>query len=433
MGSGNPVGVHGLALHLPGDRVDLASWCRWTGSDPGKVLGTVGTSFRMPRSHRDVYGMARESALSLAERGLLRPDRVGLLVLATESSLDNAAGPSLILESLEKGLRDLGLPPLSDRCEALEIKQACLAGVLGLAAAVRFLALEEPGRQALVVASDIALYAEGSTGEPTQGAGAVAMVLQADPGLLEIDPGSLAATVRWRPGDFRKPLLPPGHPFGVPSFDGPWSAACYLDETLRVVSALVDRLGSSLAGLLEDSALVLAHRPYRKMPRDALALWCLQAFPDVRGAVAERLGMAPEEVRATLLRGPPAAGDPWDEARRILRAARDHSGLQERLARWMDPGEIAMSQCGNLYAAALPAWIGAALEDCAARGESLAGRPILLVGYGSGNGAMALSARVASGWRETLSRCVVSAALAGATDLDRDGYRERHRRLCEGE
>jgi len=27
----------------------------------------------------------------------------------------------------------------------------------------------------------------------------------------------------------------------------------------------------------------------------------------------------------------------------------------------------------------------------------------------------------------------VSAALAGATDLDRDGYRERHRRLCEGE
>lgn len=427
-----PVGVHGIALNLPRDRVDLASWCRWTGSDPGKVLGTVGTSFRVPRSHHDVYRMAREAVWSLAETGLLQPDRVGLLVLATESSLDNAAGPTLLLESLNRGLRDRGLAPLSDRCEASEVKQACLAGMLGLAAAVRFLALEAPGRQALVVTSDIAIYARGSTGEPTQGAGAVAIVLQADPGLLEIDPGDWAATTRFRPGDFRKPLVP-GHPFGVPTFDGPWSTACYLDETLRAVSALGDRLGTSLGGLLEASSLVLAHRPYRKMPRDAGALWCLAAFSEDRRGVAGRMGIGAEELRDLLFRGPPAEGDPWDEVRRVIRVAREDPGVRSRLACWMDPGEEMMSHCGNLYAAALPAWVGASLEAAAVEGRDLAGKPLLLVGYGSGNGALALRARGASRWRETLSRCVVSSSLAGATDLSHDDYRERHRRLCAGE
>jgi len=427
-----PVGVHGLALSLPEDRVSLEAWCGWTGSDPGKVLGTVGTSFRLPRSHRDVYSMARKAVRSLAAQGLLQPDRVGLLALATESSLDNAVGPVLLLDSLDRDLRDLGLPPFSDRCEAFEVKQACLAGVLGLVAAVRFLMLEEPGRQALVVASDIALYAEGSSGEPTQGAGAVAMVLQSNPGLIEIDPGAWAATARLREGDFRKPLVP-GHPFGVPSFDGPWSTACYLDETLRAVSALAERLGTPLSGLLEESSLILAHRPYRKMPRDALTLWCLAAFPEEREAVAERMGLSAAELQAALLQGPARSRDPWDEARQALRVVRGQEVLGRRLGRWMDSGESAMSHCGNLYAAALPAWIGAALEEAAGRGLPLQGRPLLLVGYGSGNGALALRVRVAARWRETLERCVVSGALEGEADLSQEGYRERHRRLRAGE
>ena len=42
------------------------------------------------------------------------------------------------------------------------------------------------GRQAIVVSADIAEYALGSTGEPTQGAGAVAMLVESEAKLLEV-------------------------------------------------------------------------------------------------------------------------------------------------------------------------------------------------------------------------------------------------------
>ena len=43
-------------------------------------------------------------------------------------------------------------------------------------------------RFAIVVSADIAEYELGSSGEPTQGAGAVAMLVGQQPTLLEIDP-----------------------------------------------------------------------------------------------------------------------------------------------------------------------------------------------------------------------------------------------------
>ena len=74
---------------------------------------------------------------------------------------------------------DLALDrPLSRSCEVPELKHACLGGVYALKGALRFAALDGKGRKAIVVTADIAEYARGSTGEPTQGAGAVALLVE---------------------------------------------------------------------------------------------------------------------------------------------------------------------------------------------------------------------------------------------------------------
>ena len=59
-----------------------------------------------------------------------------------------------------------------------EFKHACLGGIYALRGALRFLQSDGSDGVAIVVCTDKALYGRGTTGEPTQGAGAVAMLLE---------------------------------------------------------------------------------------------------------------------------------------------------------------------------------------------------------------------------------------------------------------
>ena len=108
---------------------------------------------------------------------------------------------------VDRKLKQEGLPPLDNNCETYELKQACLAGVYGLKQALRWAMLAPTDRFAIVVSADIAEYELGSSGEPTQGAGAVAMLVGQHPTLLEIDPRFSGSASVDRETDFRKPPL----------------------------------------------------------------------------------------------------------------------------------------------------------------------------------------------------------------------------------
>jgi polyketide biosynthesis 3-hydroxy-3-methylglutaryl-CoA synthase-like enzyme PksG len=110
-------------------------------------------------------------------------NRIELLVTATESGLDFG-------KSLSTYLHDyLGL---SRSCRLFEIKHACYAGTAAFQTAINFVvAQSSPGAKILVVATDIAKAAiKGSYVEPSQGAGAVALLVSDRPDILEIDFGA---------------------------------------------------------------------------------------------------------------------------------------------------------------------------------------------------------------------------------------------------
>jgi len=109
--------------------------------------------------------------------------RIELLVTATESGLDFG-------KSLSTYLHDyLGL---SRSCRLFEVKHACYAGTAAFQTAVNFVAAQSsPGAKILIVATDIAKAAiKGSYVEPSQGAGAVALLVSDRPDILEIDFGA---------------------------------------------------------------------------------------------------------------------------------------------------------------------------------------------------------------------------------------------------
>ena len=69
-------------------------------------------------------------------------------------------------------------------------------------------------------------------------------------------------------------------------------------------------------------------------------------------------------------------------------------------------GSDTMLDLGNLYTAALPAWIAAGFEQAADENRLTAGEEILTLGYGSGDAAEVIPFIVAENWREATAAIV---------------------------
>jgi polyketide biosynthesis 3-hydroxy-3-methylglutaryl-CoA synthase-like enzyme PksG len=108
---------------------------------------------------------------------------IELLIVATESGIDFGKPLSSYVHDL------LELP---GRCRSFEVKHACYGGTAALQAAAAIIAASpDPRALALVVATDApSAAARGTYWEPSEGAGAVAMVVGRDPLVLELDPGA---------------------------------------------------------------------------------------------------------------------------------------------------------------------------------------------------------------------------------------------------
>lgn len=446
-----PVGISGVAVYVPPYRVDLEQWCGWTGNDPSKTRAVVGHAFRMSGPDQNVYTLAANAVLRLIDRYDIDPRHVGYLALGTESSTDNAAGAVIVRGLVDRALITEGRPCLARDCEVPEFKHACLGGVYALKGGLRYLACDGAGRQAIAVSADIAEYARGSSGEPTQGAGAVAMLLEPSPRLLELDLAAGGSASEYRGLDFRKPFLRfagqmpghHGHLSDLPVFNGKYSTDCYTDATLGALDAMFARRGGSRSAYLRGLAGVFMHRPYHRMPRNAWAMAYLASLThDSAGGDtgAERelagycdvAGVSPDDVLRELRTG--ARGCPEDVlpddafpiTTVVLKAFRKSDAYPRIVEDKLQLGTDAMMELGNLYTAALPAWLAAGLDDAASRGVELEGRDLLVLGYGSGDAAEAIPARVARDWREAASAIRFRETLADAADLDRAAYATLH-------
>src|SRR5688572_11843547 len=199
-------GVSAMSLYVPPFRVPLESWCEWTGNSWEKISAVVGKSFRVPGRHENVYTMAANAVLRLIRQNGVDPGRVGFLGLGTESSTDNAAGAVIVRGMVDRALESLGLPRLSRNLEVPEFKHACLGGVYALKSALRYAKCDAGDRLAIVVSSDVAEYERGSSGEQTQGAGAVALLVEREPRLFRVDLTKAGSASDYRGPDFRKPF-----------------------------------------------------------------------------------------------------------------------------------------------------------------------------------------------------------------------------------
>ena len=243
------IGIHDIELATAHHVVDLADLAEARGVDPAKFQKGLGQDeFSFPAPDEDVVTMGATAAHRLLER--TGTEGIRTLMFATETGVDQSKSTAVYVHKL------LDLP---GEVRSFELKQACYSGTGALQAAIGIVA-RNPEERVLVISADVARYEMNSPGEPTQGAGAVAMLIAADPALVEIDPASGVYSEDvddfWRPNDSTTAVV-----------DGGLSITAYLKSVEKAWKDLEQHGGPSLS----DIKAFVYHQPFTKMARKAQA------------------------------------------------------------------------------------------------------------------------------------------------------------------
>jgi polyketide biosynthesis 3-hydroxy-3-methylglutaryl-CoA synthase-like enzyme PksG len=168
------------ALNVYGGRacLDVATLARARGIDGARFQNLLLKEKTVALNFEDAVSFAVNAA-----KPLVQPtDKIELLIVATESGIDFGKPVSAYVHHY------LGL---GRNCRNFEVKHACYAGTAGLQMADAFIrSNSSPGAKALVITTDAARPIPNTYAEPSQGAAAVAMVISADPVVLDLEPGA---------------------------------------------------------------------------------------------------------------------------------------------------------------------------------------------------------------------------------------------------
>lgn len=242
------IGIDKIGFYTTPLYLDLTELAQARGVDPNKYLIGIGQEKQavIPPT-QDIVTMGANAA----DRILTDEDRkqISTIIVATESGIDNSKAAAIYVKEL------LQLDPF---VRAVEVKEACYSGTAALQFARGLISLN-PDEKVLIIAADIARYGLETSGEVTQGGGAIAMMISAEPRVLAIDgpsvPYSEDVMDFWRPLYASEALV-----------DGKYSTSVYIDffqKTWERYQTLTDQT-------LSDMAAMIFHLPFTKMGKKAL-------------------------------------------------------------------------------------------------------------------------------------------------------------------
>ncbi len=241
------IGIEALSFYIPNYYIDLKTIAKKKEAPPNLYYRGIGQEkMAVPPPDEDVITMGANAAWQ-ACRDLDR-EKIDTLFFATESGIDQSKAGGIYIHRL------LGLSP---HCRTVELKQACYSGTAALQMASGWIK-QNPESKVLIVMSDIARYGLSSAGEPTQGAGSVALIVSANAKILQLDAfcGLYCSDVMdfWRPNYLDYALV-----------DGKYSIRVYLKALEKCWEQYKQRSGFSFS----DFYRFCYHLPFSKMAEKA--------------------------------------------------------------------------------------------------------------------------------------------------------------------
>ncbi len=464
------VGIDDLSVYIPQIYLPIEDLAKARGLEYAKLSKGLGLlEMAVTDTCEDAATMAANAVLDLIHKNDLDPNDIGRIYLGTESALDGAKPTATyVLDMLQEHFCEAYGPNCFLHCDVVDLTFACIGGIDALQNCLEW-AAAKPGRIGIVVASDEAKYEMNSTGEYTQGAGAVAALVKQAPRLLQIDPDFGVAT---RPAyDFFKPhrrvtkreilqevlnLLPDTSSEAIdldaleaklsegldvlgildcneqhlllhkvtPVFDGPYSNQAY---QARIREALVDyrqRTGQREGELLNDYQYLVFHLPYAFQAR--------RMFPEIFMEELKANGDWVEFILRNELEVP-CADDYNDreayitQCAEFLRSVAKSPDYQAFVDRYIAPGEWASARVGNLYAGSIFLSLMSTLEAALDDATDAAGKSICFFAYGSGSKSKVFGATIQPTWREVVEGFGLAHRLDYRTAIDYATYEKLHR------
>jgi len=404
------VGIDSIAFDIPKLHLPIKTLAENRNLEPDKLIKGLGLQkMSFPDVYQDVVTFGANAVYKLIQQENINPKDIARIYVGTESAVDASKPVASYITSLLEQKLGQGI---FNYCDTLDMTFACIGAVDALQNTLDFIRLN-PNKKAIVVATDIAKYDLNSTGEYTQGAGAIAMLITANPRVISFskEVGISAQGVF----DFFKPrhyvskneiLNTTDNPewFGIleneiafykeqPVFDGQYSNQCYINRTSDAYSHYKE-ITNQTDKLYQNWENILMHLPY-----------CFQARRTFVEIYAKENNLS-------------------DDIKAIAKSP-DYLDL---VTKTIFPSEIASGQVGNIYTGSIFLGLLSTLCFHSQNNTELVGKKMGFIAYGSGSKSKVFEGEIASNWNTVISKTNLFETLDKTTEIDFGTYVELHKK-----
>jgi len=404
-------------LHLP-----IKTLAEARDIDPEKLEKGLGLlKMTLPDTHQDAVVFGANALTKLIEQNNIDLADISRVYVGTESGIDSAKPIGSFLMALMEQKFGEGL--LSN-CDTVDFTFACIGGIDALQNCLDYIRLN-PIKKAIVVTTDIAKYDLESRGEYTQGAGALAMLVTANPRILAIGTEWTVSTKGVF--DFFKPNRTinkkditgntANQPWfdnleakieihkDQPVFDGQYSNQCYTDRTREAYFRFkeANNIQGSLYNTWEN---IIMHLPYAYQGR--------RMFSEIFALDAE----------IPLLTGNEEISEYQSKLKEIAKSDVYKVFVNQKL----QPAESGSSLIGNLYTGSVFMGLLSALSHFAKADTELTGKKFGFLAYGSGSKSKIFEGTLQDGCKAAANNAQLFETLAQSHEIDFETYLKLHKK-----
>lgn len=380
-------GIEAASIYVPHIYLPIKDLAIQRNIDPDKLeIGLGLKKMAILDVHEDTATIAANTLLKLIIDFNINPNEIGRIYLGTESALDGAKPTATYAVQLVESVLEnqFGERPFK-HTDVVDMTFACVGGVDALHNSIDYVRVN-PAKKAIVIAADYAKYGLESTGEYTQGAGAVAMLISNQPDLIAFDNN-------WGIGmesvfDFFKPHQATSNRnilnalettkseieifSDEPVFDGQYSNECYKNRVREAYFNFKDQ--TNVEGkLYENWRYIAFHLPY--------AFQGKRMFSDV---------FALENGQ-----------DNSNDNLKIISKSDEYKVL---IKEKVEPTQRASSEIGNMYTASIFTAFLSALQVSTDNNEDLTGKTVGFISYGSGSKSKVFQGKIGEGWKDVMNK-----------------------------
>tara|TARA_Y100000991_G_scaffold190260_1_gene156567 strand:- start:2756 stop:4201 length:1446 start_codon:yes stop_codon:yes gene_type:complete len=425
----NNIGIDAIDFYVPPIGLKISDLAIARNIEPAKLEKGLGLkSMALMDVDEDAASMAANALYKLIANNNIDPKSVGRIYLGTESALDAAKPTATYAVGMveEKLAKQHGLRCFKN-CDVVDMTFACVGAVDALENCIDWIKSSSE-RKAIVIASDVAKYELASTGEYTQGAGAVAMLISSNPSIISFN--ETFGISMEHVGDFFKPrrLLRNKDLNGdidiqkitstnkavlelfyeEPVFDGQYSNECYAKRIKEGMEHFIEQKNTNL---LTDWDKLVFHLPYafqgRRMMLDIWIDWMKENG---------KLGDIENEV------GKEDHNDIKTWKKSVSKSSLYKTFVKEKIA----DGEVASGEIGNMYTASIFMSLISHLYVSCENNQELKGKRFGFISYGSGSKSKVFEGTIQNNWKSKTKHLSLFDSLSNRTFIDFETYEKLH-------